>query len=200
MKLKGIDIGAPEIIGSSTETSTGFDVVAGGADIWGSNDQFHFVCTSFTGDFDLRVRVQSAELTHPYTKIGVMVRADLQADAVHFMQWVFPDNRARNNNSGGYEAQYRQTKGGVCVALYPPKKGALPPEFPVDFPHVWLRVVRKANVFTGWASMEGEHWTVYTQTELPLPQSAFVGLAVTSHDAHTPTHVQFRDFQIMELD
>ena len=174
-------------------------MVAGGADIWETNDQFHFVCTLLAGDFDLQVRVESAELTHPYTKIGVMVRADLQADSIHFMQWVFPDNRARNNNSGGYEAQHRQLKGGACVAIYPPKKDALPPQFPVDFPHVWLRVARKANIFTCWASTDGKHWTVYAQTELQLPQPAFVGLAVTSHDAHTPTRAQFRDFQLTEL-
>jgi regulation of enolase protein 1 (concanavalin A-like superfamily) len=198
MKLEGFDVGAPDIVGSSTPTETGFDVVAGGTDIWETSDQFHFFCTPLAGDFDLRVRVESAELTHPYTKIGVMVRADLQADAVHFMQWVFADNRARNNNSGGYEAQYRQEKGGVCVAIYPPNKGALPPDFPVEFPHAWLRVARKADVFTCWASKDGEHWTVYTQTELQLPQSAFVGLAVTSHEAHTPTHAQFRDFQLVQ--
>lgn len=198
MKLKGVDVGSPDIAGSSTAIGTGFDVVAGGADIWETSDQFHFVCTPLDGDFDLQVRVESAEPTHAYTKIGVMARADLDADAIHFMQWVFPDNRARNSNSGGYEAQYRQAKGGVCVAIYPPNKGALPPDFPVNFPNVWLRVSRKANVFTCWESSDGEQWVVYTQTALTLPQSAFVGLAVTSHDANTPTRARFRDLQLVK--
>lgn len=199
MKLEGVDVGAPDIAGSSTPAGSGFDVIAGGADIWETSDQFHFVCTPLEGNFDLQVRVESAELTHTYTKIGLMARADLDADAVHFMQWVFPDNQARNNNSGGYEAQYRQVKGGECVAIYPPTKGALPPEFPVDFPHVWLRLGRQADVFTCWASTDGKEWRRYTQWTLVLPQAAFVGLAVTSHDVRTPTHARLRDVQLTKL-
>jgi regulation of enolase protein 1 (concanavalin A-like superfamily) len=198
MQLKGVDVGAPMLAGSSTPSGTGFDVTAGGADIWETKDQFHFLCTTQAGNFDLRVRVQSAELTHPYTKVGIMVRADLQENAAHFMHLVFPDNRARNNNSGGYEAQYRQTKGGECVAIYPAKKGALAPEFPVAFPNVWLRVTRTGDVFTGWASADGEEWRVYTQVTVPLPQSVFVGLAASSHEATRATQVQFRDIQFME--
>lgn len=196
MKLLGVDVGAPDIKGVSTPTGTGFDVLAGGADIWDTSDQFHFVCTPLEGDFDLQVQVESAEVTHAYTKIGLMVRADLEADAIHFMQWVFPDNRARNSNSGGYEAQYRHVKGGSCTAIYPPNKGELPPAFPVDFPRVWMRLARRANVFTCWASRDGQEWRQYTQMALVLPQSVFVGLAVTSHDAQRPTHARFREVRL----
>jgi hypothetical protein len=35
---------------------SGWDVVAGGVDIWETKDQFHFVFKVMTGDFDVAVR------------------------------------------------------------------------------------------------------------------------------------------------
>lgn len=193
-QFTGRDVGAPALAGSSTRVGSGFDVTAGGVDIWDQSDQFHFVCRPVTGDFELQVRVESAELTHPYTKIGLMARADAQADAPHFLQWVFADNRARNSNSGGYEAQFRRVQGGACAAIYPANKDALPPLFPVHFPNAWMRLSRKNNAFKAEASSDGESWHTYTEMELPLPQCSLVGLAVTSHDANASTHASFRDF------
>jgi hypothetical protein len=38
-----IDIGSPRLAGSARHVETGWDLIAGGADIWEKSDQFHFV-------------------------------------------------------------------------------------------------------------------------------------------------------------
>ncbi|MEW6159718.1 MAG: PA14 domain-containing protein, partial [Verrucomicrobiota bacterium] len=58
-----VDIGVPgdpAVNGSTTMPGDGsFEVIAGGSDIWGNSDRFHFAYQEVTGDFDLRVQVES---------------------------------------------------------------------------------------------------------------------------------------------
>src|SRR5437868_4642245 len=53
------DIGAPAIAGSSSYNAGTFTVNAGGTDIWGTADQFHFVYQQVTGDIEVIARVNS---------------------------------------------------------------------------------------------------------------------------------------------
>src|SRR5690348_13194209 len=46
----------------------------GGDDVWSATDNFDFAHYTATGDFDLRVRVESLEFTANWTKAGLMVR------------------------------------------------------------------------------------------------------------------------------
>jgi len=54
-----LDVGSPHLAGSAKQVETGWDVAAGGADIWEKADQFHFVFKQITSDFDIAVRVES---------------------------------------------------------------------------------------------------------------------------------------------
>ena len=49
------DIGTHHILGSAVLVDSGWDVVAGGVDIWETKDQFQFVFKVMTGDFDVAV-------------------------------------------------------------------------------------------------------------------------------------------------
>lgn len=197
MKLTGHDIGNPRQRGETQLAgSTGYDLVAGGADIWESSDQCHFACQPYEGDFDCLVRVESLEFGHDYTKAGLMVRESLDAGSPHFYHVVFPDNRPRNNNSGGHESQFRLVKDGPSKAIYPQGGTALPPEFPVNYPDVWIRVIRKGPVFEAFASQDGQTWSLFAHHEQSLPAKVLVGLAVTSHDDTRTVRARFREFEI----
>jgi hypothetical protein len=79
--FSNLDIGAPQLSGSATPIEDGWDLVAGGADIWEKSDQFHFVHKEVTGDFDIAVRVASFTPAHLYSKAGLMIRENLNADS-----------------------------------------------------------------------------------------------------------------------
>ena len=54
--------GDPAVPGATFGKRAGdFDLVAGGSDIFDTADHFHFVHEQRTGDFDVRVRVESLE-------------------------------------------------------------------------------------------------------------------------------------------
>ncbi len=194
--FKYSDIGSPAIAGSAKISGEGFDVTAGGADIWGVKDEFHFVYIERVGDFDLVSRIESLTAPHLYTKAGLMAREDLTADCRHIYFQVFPNNNARNKNNGGYEYQYRQTKGGEMKAIYPKSSDGIP-EFPVIFPNTWIRLQRTGNNFTGYYSSDGKNWKVYTSFTLELPSKIYLGLAVTSHNPSETAYAKFRN--IVEL-
>ncbi len=189
-----LDIGFPQLSGTAKQVADGWDIVAGGADIWEKSDQFHFVCHRVSGDFDIAVRVESLAAAHLYSKAGLMIRENLNADSAHLMFLVFSDNSPRNNNLGAYEMQFRSTAGGNCQAIYPAVRPPEPPEFPAAYPNSWLRVKRRADQFSAFASTDGKAWKTYAVHELKMARDVHVGPALTSHNPQLLATVCFRNY------
>ena len=190
--FKHSDIGNPAIAGTVKISEEGFDITAGGADIWGIKDEFNFVYVERTGDFDIVTRIESLSAPHLYTKAGLMAREDLSPGSRHIYFQVFPNNNPRNKNNGGYEFQYRQQQDGEMKAIYP-KNAEGTPEFPVSYPNTWVRLQRIKNDFTGYYSTDGINWKVYTTYSLELPSKIYLGLAVTSHNKSEIASASFRN-------
>jgi len=195
--LKQTDIGNPAIVGKVAITDKSIDVNAGGADIWGVHDEFHFSYKIIKGDFDLSVQVLGLSEANKYTKAGIMARADLSDNSQHVYYQVFPDNSARNKNNGGCEFQYRLEKAGEMKAIYPDVK-TVGHQFDVTFPNTWIRLKRHGNVFESYMSSDNISWKLYSTHEQVLPNELFVGLAVTSHNTKDITTARFESFQILK--
>jgi hypothetical protein len=190
--FKHKDIGNPSIAGSVTISAAGLDIIAGGADIWGVKDEFNFAYVERTGDFDIVTRVETLTAANLYTKAGIMAREDLTPGCRHIFFQVFSDNNPRNKNNGGYEFQYRPMKDSLMKAIYP-KKAEGNPEFPVNYPGVWIRLQRVGNDFTGYYSTDGKTWKLYTTYTLQLPAKVYLGLALTSHNTGQNASAKFRN-------
>jgi hypothetical protein len=192
--FSNLDIGSPKLPGAATPVEAGWDLIAGGADIWEKSDQFHFVYQPISGDFDIAVRVESFTPAHLYSKAGLMVRQTLKADSPHLMFLVFSDNSPRNNNLGAYEMQFRSVPGGDCQAIYPAVRPPAPPEFPAAYPNSWLRIQRQGGRFSAFASTDGKNWKLYAAQTLTLPRVVYVGPALTSHDPQRTAKACFRNY------
>ena len=72
--FKSADIGNPAIKGIVKVLKDGFDITAGGADIWGVKDEFSFTYVERTGDFDIISRIENLTVDNQYTKAGLMAR------------------------------------------------------------------------------------------------------------------------------
>ncbi len=189
--FKHSDIGNPAIAGTVTVSDGGFDITAGGADVWGVKDEFNFVYIEKSGDFDLAARVESLTATHLYTKAGLMAREDLTPGSRHIYFQMFPDNKPRNKNNGGFEYQYRQQTGVEMKAIYPAMFDGTP-DFPVTFPDTWIRLKRTGNKFTGYTGTDGKSWKEYASFTLDLPEKVYLGAAVTSHNTTESATAKFR--------
>jgi hypothetical protein len=188
------DIGNPKSKGSVVQTDGGFDMIAGGKDVWGVSDEFHFAYQRRSGDFDVVVRVERLTPAQLYSRAGIMARESLAPVSRHVFFIVFSDNRPRHNNNAGYELQFRDQEGGRSKAIYPPAGGQGASPFFVSYPQAWLRLRRRGDEFTAYASRDGIHWTAYGTQSILLPPSLYLGLALTAHDAAKTASASFRDF------
>jgi len=189
--LTGFDVGAPALAGKLIQSAQEITVVAGGEDIWGPRDEFHFAYLPVTGNFELSIRLDSLTMADVYTKAGVMLRASLAEGAEHVMLLVFGDNQPRNKNNGGLEFQSRVAANGPCHAIYPPQPLPAQPDFPVHYPNVWLKLIRVGDTFTSQSSQDGKLWKTYSVHQQPLPAAAYLGLAATSHNVNQPIKAVF---------
>jgi regulation of enolase protein 1 (concanavalin A-like superfamily) len=74
--------------------------------------------------------------------------------------------------------QRRLTDGALTQAITGPAAA---------FPNVWLRLVRQGNTVRSFSSNDGANWTLISENTLPLGPSAYIGLAVTSHNQGNAT-------------
>jgi len=194
-KFKFTDIGNPEIAGASQIQDNSIIITAGGADVWGTRDEFRLAYIEQTGDFDFAARIESLTDPHLYTKAGLMAREDLSDNSRHIYFQVFPNNNPRNKNNGGYEFQYRKEKAGEMKAIYPAKADGTP-EFPVNYPNTWIRLKRTGNNFTGFYSANGKDWKTYTTFTMEISKKVYLGLAVTSHNTKKSVTAVFQDISL----
>lgn len=178
------DIGAPTIPGSSGSGDAGVGSVhltASGNDIWDTSDQFRFTWQSHTGDTEFVTHVDAIDAADPWSKAGIMIRADLDANAVNCLFAVTPAN--------GVSFQYRMTAGGT--SSFNQSTGITAP--------YWLKITRTGNSFTAYRSADGDIWTQHASVALTnMPATAYLGLALTSHTNAAPVGAGFSGIAIVD--
>jgi len=154
----------PGPIGGSTSYASGaFVMRAAGADIWDVSDEFRYTYQPVSGDVDIVARVASIQGVNPWTKAGLMVRASLSPSAAHASTLA--------TSSNGVVFEHRMVDG---WGTYYTPGGSLSGA-------VWLKLERRGDRVTAFRANDGVSWTLIGDQVLPLPQSLYVGLALTSH-------------------
>ena len=172
------DLGNPTQMGSVTGVANGFDVLAGGADLGGTTDQGFFSYQARTGDFDVQVRLVALSPTDVWSKAGLMARESLVSTSRFAGVLATP-------GLSGCLFESRTTSGGAATLLG---------SYPVNYPFTWLRLQRAGNLFTGYASLDGEIWTQLGSAMMALTNPVYLGLAAASHDMTQTVLAQFRDY------
>ena len=177
--LTTTNIGNPAIPGTVTSAGGGYDITAAGTNIFGIADQFTFGYEQIAGNFDLKVRAQSLSATDPWAKSGLMARESLNANSRFAASLAGP-------NITGAAFTSRLTNGASAAS-----SGT----YPVNYPQTWLRLQRSGDTLTGYASFDGQNWTVLGRVTLSaLPSAIYVGLAGCSANAAQTATAQFRDY------
>jgi len=63
-------------------------------------------------------------------------------------------------------------------------------------PPGWVRLVRNGNLFEAYRSANGSTWTRMGADSVPMGDTVYVGLAVTSHNPFSPTTAAIDNFQV----
>lgn len=155
----------PSAIGSNvtqtwSESNGTISVSAEGGDIWGTADRCGFYNRAWTGDGEVIARVTGLNNPHGWAKVGVMIRTTLDANSAQATMVCTPEQ--------GVAFQRRKTAGASSA------NSQAWEEFQ------WVKLVRKGEAITGYASVNGEEWLqIGTDTFPGLPQTVYVGLAAS---------------------
>lgn len=162
------DIGNPAPAGSQSfdPNNATWTILAGGADITGSSDQFRYLWQMLAGNGSVIAHVASQTNTSPGAKAGVMLRTGTDPAAPNYALVVSPGQ--------GIKVQVRKTQGGSTAKL----------ANPVGMTPAWLKITRSGSTFTAYTSADGITWTLIpgSTVTLNLGNSLLAGLAATSHN------------------
>jgi regulation of enolase protein 1 (concanavalin A-like superfamily) len=166
--------GVPASVGSFTEGPP-ITMTAGGADIWGTADEFHFAYKRLSGGGSITAKVLSVSNTDPWAKAGVMIRESLNTGSVNVMIAVTPGNGVTFQSRNSTDADSVST---VQADITAPQ---------------WVRLTRSGNTFTGEYSADGSNWTTLTSADIPMLPDTYIGLCVTSHNVDATCTAEFSD-------
>jgi hypothetical protein len=151
-----------------------FTIGAGGDDIWGNVDGFHFVYQTLSGDGEIVTRV--ADIVNPaganWSLAAVMMRERLTGDSIHAAMMVTTTGKAKFRR--------RTTTGGTTWSDGP-TDGTTP------LPR-WLKLTRSGNSFSAFLSTNGTTWTqVHTTQTVTMPETVYVGILALRNGTSTET-------------
>jgi TolB protein len=176
------DIGAPAIAGSTTyDASTQqYRMSAGGINLWGASDQFHFAWNTLKGDFIVRARIEFVgQGVDAHRKLGWMVRSTLDADSAYADACVHGD--------GLTSLQFRRTKGAATEQVLLPLKGG-------DV----IQLERRGSTYLFSSARYGETFVTASVADLQLGDAVNVGLFLCSHNAAVKEEAVFKDVRIVQ--
>ncbi len=167
-------------VGSFTEEPAGtYKMTASGKDIWDKSDEFHFAFKELTGTGSIIAKVEGVGNTNVWAKAGVMFRNTLEPDSKHAMVVVTPAQGVsfqRRTVTGSGSADTTQTD--------------------ITAPQ-WVKIERDiSGNFTGSYSSDGISWTQIGSDSINMNATAYVGLAVTAHNASEVCEAKFSNVSI----
>ena len=174
------DLGNPKLSGAAQfDARFGqYTLTGGGTNVWGTKDELRFVYVKIKGNFIFNAETHLlGRGTEAHRKGGLMVRADLSADAQMATATIHGDL------SGGF--QYRPAKGAEVAEI---KSAVLAADI--------LQLERHGNTFTVKMARSGDTLSVTGQTSLNMPDEVWLGMYVCAHNADQLEEASFRNARI----
>jgi len=167
-KWQSADIGYLAYPGNTCYNNGDFTITSSGDDIWGAQDDFHFVYQPFnptTGDISARVISLSA--TDPWAKCGIMFRKNLDPGSPHvFMSFTQGNGPAFQNRLLQAGDSYNTNVGGYSAPLY-------------------VKLAKRGDKYIGYVSYNSFSWTAIDSVSVSLGDYAYAGIAYTAHNNST---------------
>jgi outer membrane protein assembly factor BamB len=151
--------------------STGtWNEFAGGGDIWGTADSFHFVSQSVIADGTAVAHITAQQPTSPWAKAGPMIRTSTDPGSPYYGAFVTPGN--------GIAVQWRSVQGGSSSQIL--AAGTVP---------TYLMVARYTTtgtpgqtLYTSYLSSDGSTWSAVPGSTVALTGiGSLAGFGITSH-------------------
>jgi hypothetical protein len=177
------DIGSTGAAGHASYNNGIFTIQASGGDIWGTSDGFHYIYRQLSGNSQVTARILDVTNTDSWTKVGVMVRGSLAANAQHSLLLLRPaeGSKFQWRLSNGVQAQ--STQNNLLVEYMTAPK--------------YLRLRRQGQKIISYVSDDGLCWQKRFEQDMPnLAANAYYGIALTSHNYGVLATANATDFAV----
>lgn len=155
-----------------------YSIHGAGANIWADKDEFQFLHKKIKGDFILTAKMTFVgDGVEPHRKIGWMVRKSLTDNSSHLSATVHGD--------GLTSFQYRPGDGELIIEK---KLNAKGPEI--------IRLMRQGNIYTMSVAHWGETFSSVQIANCDIPEEAYIGLFICSHNANVVERAVFKNVRI----
>ncbi len=211
---QSVDVGAPITVGAAdyAASSGTFYVDGSGSDVYGANEQFHYVYQALTGDGTITARVRYQSNSSSWAKAGVMVAQSTAAGTAFVDALVAPDVSPNTPNINGVACDANG-----CISPLPPVTpamgngarmqytgpgGVTPKTYPTGFasPNKWVQLQRSGNTFVSSISADGVNWTQIGVVTLAMTGPVTIGLFDTAHNIGQYSTVAFDHVQVVGVD
>jgi TolB protein len=179
------DVGTVEPAGSGEfdKAAKQYRIKSSGENIWAKHDDFHFVYRKAAADMSITSDVELiGQGKNAHRKAGLMIRQGLEADAAYVDVMVHGD--------GLVALQYRGEKGAVTLDV---KSSVKAP--------ATVRLERDGETFSAYAAPAGGagKFVLIGSIKVAMKDPAYVGLAVTAHDAKVTETAVFSNVAVKAL-
>jgi len=174
------DVGNPKLAGSAkyNPEDQSYEVSAGGANMWYTSDQFHFLWKKLKGDFILQATVEFiGKGTDPHRKIGFIAREQLTPGSRYVDAAVHGDILTALQWRPTDDANTEQ----LVLSTYHPTQ---------------IEFQREGKKFTFLAASLGENYKSVSK-EMELNEEVYVGLFACAHNADVMEKAIFRNVRII---
>jgi hypothetical protein len=173
-------VGAVQTTGSVDydAVSQTYTIAGSGTNIWGSEDQFHFVWRRLSGDFILSADAAFiGEGVDPHRKLGWMIRTDLDTDSSYVDVALHGD--------GLTSLQFRRVKGGETEEVVSQ----------VNAPKT-LQLERRGKTYVMSVAKQGDALASEVFDDIDLPDGVYVGLFISAHNPDVVEHARISNVRI----
>jgi hypothetical protein len=149
-------------------------IQAGGADIWGVNDQMQFAYNELSGNFRVSAGFEWVAASNQWAKYGVMIRKDDTGPSVNYANF-----SRRDNDLASF--QWRESQGASSGNVSVNRPAGVTKPKRVGIQRVEYSGLKWIEAIVDW----GNGWVPVGSPRLAvagLPDEVLAGLAVTSHD------------------
>src|SRR6266480_42933 len=170
------DIGNPNPAGTETASGTTWNVMAGGAGVKGTSDQFRLISQVVKGDSQISAQVLSQTASSGSAQAGLMVRQSNDPLSPYYAVFLKPGHTP--------VAQYRLAFGGATTTVTQ-ANAASPP--------LYLEIQRVGDQFQAATSSDGVMYTLVpgSTVKVPMPVAVMAGVALSSGAQGTQNSVVY---------
>lgn len=182
------DIGTVPVRGN-TSLSAGVLTVKGSGRIDQTADSFQFASQEVKGDTELVARIDSLTKVDNNAISGLMIRESLAPDAAAAIISTSVVKADKQETPYSVHFSTRAMKGEPILALGEndrPEDYGVPTLKGTTLPY-WLKIARKGDTITGYASQDGTNWTEVGHKTIEMNETVFIGFAVDA--AQNTSHI-----------